>query len=187
MGTFGPNNGNTFASDATLGVVAITNPTNAQFTDATYATAVLLGTQISNYLKATNFNFTIPNDATITGVTLSVIRHSTVGSTLNDNSVRLVKGGIISGNDKASATSWPTSDAPATYGSSTDLWGLSFIPSDINSTSFGVVISAVTTLAATADMDSVFLTVDYTGSNKPGNELRQMKVGDGMSRSEVAN
>lgn len=184
MGTFGPNSGTTFASDNTLGAVAITNPSNAQFTDASYATSVLLGGQISNYLKVTAFNFGVPSDATITGITVSVTRHSTVGSTMNDSSVRLVKGGVISGNDKASATSWGTGDATVTYGSSSDLWGLSLTPTDVNISTFGVVINATAALAATVDIDSVLITVDYIGSNRPGNYGSRVQVGNGMSRNE---
>ena len=164
MGTF-TNSGLTFASDSTLGVVAITNPANASASDNAYATAILLGTQTTQYLKATNFQFAIPTDATVTGVTVSIERSSTVGSTTNDNSVKLVKGGTISGNDKATGTSWPTSDGTATYGSSTDLWGLTLTPSDINASTFGVVVSAITTLAATAQIDYISITIDYSGSN----------------------
>ena len=187
MGTFANFSGNTFASDSTVGVVAITNPSNAQFTDASYATSLLLGGQISNYLKVTNFNFGVPSDATVTGVTVSITRHSTVGSTMNDDSIKLVKGGTISGNDKATGTAWGTSDATVTYGSSSDLWGLSLAPADINASNFGVVVAATTALAATVDIDSVLISIDYTGSNRYGNQGARIKVGDGASRSEVAN
>lgn len=186
MGTF-TNSGGTFASDATLGVVAMSNPSNAGTSDNSYVTAVLLLTQISNYLMATNFNFNIPLDATITGVTLSCERSSNTLNGTQDSSVRLVKGGVISGNDKASASLWPTADAVATYGSSTDLWGLTLTPTDINASNFGVVINAVATLASTLQIDYISLTVDYTGSNQPGNRIRNMSGGDGLSFSEGAN
>lgn len=186
MGTLGPNSGGTFASDSTLGVVAITNPSNAQISDNSYATSVLLITQISNYLKVTNFNFFIPLDATITGVTVSVERSSNTLNGTQDSSVRLVKGGAISGNDKASGSLWPTSDAVATYGSATDLWGLTLTPTDINSSGFGVVINASAALASTAQIDYVSITIDYTGSNRYGNQGAHFTVGSGMSRNEVA-
>lgn len=185
MGTF-INGGNTFASDNTLGVVSITNPSNAQLSDDTYATSVLLITQVSNYLKVTNFLFGVPSDATITGVTLSVEKS---GNTLNatvDSSVRLVKGGVISGNDKASASLWSTSDAVATYGSSTDLWGLTLTPADVNSSSFGFVINASATLAGTAQIDYVSLQIDYIGSNKPVGTVPRVQVGNGVSRNDLA-
>lgn len=183
MGSF-TNSGGTFASDSTLGVVAITNPGNAQISDNSYATAILLITQISNYLKVTNFGFNIPLDATITGITVSVERSSNTLNGTHDNSVRLVKAGVISGNDKASANLWPTSDGTATYGSSSDLWGLSFTPVDVNLSTFGFVIDAVADLASTMQIDFVSMTVDYTGSNRGTNMNKYLRVGDGMGRNE---
>ena len=185
MGTF-TNFGKTFASDSTLGVVAITNPSNAQTSDNSYATSVLLITQVSNYLKVTDFSFSIPLDATIAGVTVNIERSSNTINGTVDSSVRLVKGDIISGNDKASGALWPTADAVATYGSSTDLWGLTLTPTDINLSTFGFVINASASLASTAQIDYVSVTIDYIGSNRSGNTLMNFKVGGVMSRSEGA-
>lgn len=185
MGTFGPNSGTTFVDDSTVGTITVTNPSNAALSDNSYATLVLLISQVSHYLKCTGFNFAIPLDATITGVTVAVERS---GNTLNatvDSSVKLVKGGTISGTENASATLWPTTDTVANYGSSTNLWGLTLAPTDINLSTFGVAIAASATLAGTGNIDYVSITVDYTGSNKSGNLLRQITVGNGMSRSDL--
>ena len=183
MGTMGPNIGSTFASDGTLGSIAIASPTNAQSSDNTYANAALLLGQISNYLKVTNFNFAIPTDATISGITVSVERNATSLSAVNDSSLRLVKGGVISGNDKASATPWTTSDVVATYGSASDLWGLTLTPSDVNASNFGVVINAAASLAATANIDQVTMTIDYQGSNRPQSQGRRV-IATGLSQTE---
>lgn len=187
MGTLGPNSGGTFATDSTLGAVAWTAAGNAQLSDDSYATSVLLLGQITNYLKATNFGFAIPNDATVTGITVNIERSTNTLSSTQDNSVKIVKGGVIAGNDKAVGTLWGTSDAVAVYGSATDTWGLSWVPSDINSSTFGVVISAVANLAGTSQIDFISIVVDYTGSNRGGNMLRFMRAGDGVSLSEGAN
>lgn len=184
MGTLGANVGNTFVSDGTLGTIAMTNPSNAQLSDNSYASAGLLLGQISNYLKVTNFNFSIPTDATITGITVNVERNATSLSAVSDNSVRLVVGGVISGDDKSSASTWTTSDVVATYGSSTDMWGLSLIPADINSSTFGVVINAAASLAATVNIDQVLLTVDYQGSNRP-QLFGQRVTATGLSQTET--
>lgn len=186
MSTQGPKSGGTFTSDSTLGVVAITNPSNASVSDNSYATSVLLITQISNYLKVTNFGFLIPLDATITGITVAIERSTTVLNATHDNSVRLVKTDVISGNDKASASLWPTSDASVNYGSATDLWGLTWTPVDINAATFGVVISALADIGGTAQIDFISISVDYTGSNRPGNDIRHISVGNGMSRNDYA-
>ena len=185
MGTLGSNNGTTFVDDSTIGTITVTNPSNVASSDNVYATMVLLITQVSHYLKCTNFNFTIPLDATVTGITVAIEHSSTVLNATTDSSIKIVKTGVISGNEKATGTLWPTSDAVATYGSASDLWGLAWTPADINASTFGVAIAASATLAGTGQVDYVSITVDYTGSNKAGNLLRQVKVGDGMGRSDL--
>ncbi len=187
MGTFGPLAGATFATDSALGAIAWTNASNAQISDNAYATSVLLLGQITNYLKVTNFGFGIPLDATITGITASIERSSNTLNATHDNSVKLTVSGATTGSDKASASIWPTSDATATYGSSTDLWGATWTPSLINDSTFGIEISAIADLAGTAQIDYVSIQVDYTGSNRGGNMIRQIKSGNGMSVSEGAN
>lgn len=168
MGTLGPNAGGTFADDATVGTIAIVNAVNAAVSDNTYATAVLALGQISHYLKATNFQFAIPLDATIVGITVSIERSTTVATSITDSSVTLVKGGTIGGTDKATGTQWPTSDGVATYGSATDLWGQTWTPADLNASNFGVVIAATAGAAATMQVDQITVTVDYLGSNRAG-------------------
>lgn len=59
-----------------------------------------------------------------------------------DNSIKLVKGGVISGTDLSAGAGYPTSDAYTSFGSSSNLWGLSLVPGDINASNFGVAVSA---------------------------------------------
>lgn len=67
--------------------------------------------------------------------------------TPTENSLRIVKNGIISGDEKipgkGGGASLPTSDAYVSYGGSSDLWGLSWTINDINASDFGVVFSVV--------------------------------------------
>lgn len=187
MGTLGPNSGGTFADDGTVGSISITNAANAGLSDNSYATVVMLVTQVGHYLKVTNFGFTIPLDATITGVTVGIERSTTLTDSVVDNSVKLVKGGTISGDEKAAGTNWPTSDTYATYGSATDLWGLTLTPVDINLSTFGVAVSPTASLlGATAQIDHIRITVDYTGSNRSGSDIRHVSTGNGMSRNDVS-
>lgn len=178
--------GGTFATDSALGAVDWTSAGNAALSDDSRSTSILLLGQLSRYLKVTNFNFNIPLDATITGVTVSIERSTDTLNATHDNSVKLVKSGVISGNEKAVANLWPTSDATATYGSATDLWGLTFTPTIINASDFGVVVSAIADLAGTAQIDYISIAVDYIGSNRPGNDIRHISVGNGMSRNDLA-
>jgi hypothetical protein len=185
MGTYGPLPGGTFATDSLVGTIAWTSASNAQTSDNSYATSVLLLGQVTNYLKVTNLGFGIPTDASIAGITVNVERSTTVLNATQDNSIKLAVSSSPVGDDKASANLWPTADATATYGSATDLWGTTWTPSQINDSTFGVEISAIADLGGTAQIDYVTITVDYTGSNKPGNKLRQVKAGNGLSVSEV--
>lgn len=124
----------------------------------------------SHYLKATGFGFSIPSGATINGIVVEVERKAsanTASNTIVDTSVRIVKGGALGVNDdKATAGGWPTTDAYATYGGSTDLWLETWTPTDINATNFGAAIAAeevcTGTTAVTASVDHIRITVSYT-------------------------
>jgi len=79
----------------------------------------------------------------------------------------IIQGGTISGNDYADTTNlWPANngDAYTTYGGTSDLWGLSWSPTDINSTNFGVAIESENTDATkpvteTSQVDHMRITV----------------------------
>ena len=94
----------------------------------------------SSLLSATNYGFDIPTSSTILGVVVSITRRAnTVGDTyVVDSSVRLIKGGAVAGNDKASVNQWGSGMGTATYGASNDLWGLTLTPADVNASNFGV-------------------------------------------------
>ncbi len=164
----GPNSGINFSDDSIVGTIAWTNPGNAAASDNSRASAIIDTGEISHYLKATGFGFSIPNSAKIVGIEFKVERGSTVpgnGDFIEDNSIRLVKNGIISGNNKASGDTWPAGfEGIKTYGSNSDLWGLTWTPTDINSfLEFGAVVSAKHggTGTSTALIDHVTLTVYY--------------------------
>ena len=79
-----------------------------------------------------------------------------------DNEVKLIKAGIVSGNNNADlASDWSTTDASATYGSNSDLWGLAWTDADINDVNFGIAISASVN-NSTAQIDNVTITIYYT-------------------------
>jgi hypothetical protein len=83
-----------------------------------------------------------------------------------DNSVRLIKGGTITGSNYAQTTlAWPATDAYATYGGCSNLWGTTWTDSDINSSSFGAVLSA-SVQNGTARVDHMRITI-YSHSTLP--------------------
>ena len=145
----------TMADDATVGTVAWSNPDNAKASDDNYSTVAGL----SHYLKATNFGFAIPTGATINGI-LVEIEQKDFGSNGSENSIKIVKGGVISGDEKSTGANMPDADAYVSYGSSSDLWGLSWTMDDINLTTFGVVFSVNGVTGVS--IDHIRITVYYT-------------------------
>ena len=159
-------NGGTFASDGTVGTIAITNPSNATSSDNSYATAILLLNEVSNYLKATNFGFSIPSGATINGILVEVEQKINAGSA-TENSIKIVKGGVISGDDQSTGATVPSTEAYVEYGGSTSKWGLTWTPADINLSTFGVVFSLDSSVGQ-AYIDHIRITVYYTtATTKP--------------------
>lgn len=154
----GPLSAATFADDAGVGTVAWSNPSNAVSSDDSYATATSSGTQTSHYLKATNFGFSIPTGATISGIFVEIERKSP--DVAVDSTLKLSKAGTISGDNKASGTNWVATEAYFTYGSSVSLWGLTWTAADINDTGFGVALSVLGNNAV-ASVDHIRITVFY--------------------------
>lgn len=176
----GPLSGGTFdVSDVTVGTIAFSNGSNAALSDDSYASAVLTLGADSHLLKASNFGFAIPSDATINGIVLEIERSGTVLSAVQDEFISLMQAGVANGNNKASASAWPTTDAYASYGSATDLWGLTWTPTKVNASGFGVAISAVTGAAAIAQIDHIRITVYWTGSNRTQSQAGNRKINAG--------
>lgn len=166
-------NPQTAASDNAVGTVAWTNPNNALSSNDSYATADLDGNVVSQYLKLTNLGFTLPTDAVVKGIIVSIERFPTndTGESIKDSTIKLVKGGVVSGDNKAIADDWTTTEAYHAYGEVDDLWGLTLAYSDINASDFGVVISAAagsTSDGGIASIDHVKITVYYTSASEDG-------------------
>lgn len=130
--------------DGGIGTIAWVDPQNVEVDDDSYAgIGVQDGT--SHYLKASNFNFNLPSNAVIEGITV-IIKRNTNASTLDnhvvDNVVSLMKAGVVQSDNEAEVDYWPYSISIPKYGSKTSLWGETWNPSDINNTGFGVVFSA---------------------------------------------
>lgn len=112
MSSEGPNSAGTIISDDSVGTETWLNPTNADTDDSNFS----------------DCNISVP--PTSGGVT--------------DYLVKLVKNGTVSGDNKGddaflTDVSYTTAKI---YGGSSDLWGLSLTPSDINSSNFGFVFQA---------------------------------------------
>ena len=170
--TSGPNFAGSGTNVAGIGTYAWTVPANIVSNNNVYATVDLPGggTATSNYVAGRSYGFAIPTNATINGIQVVVGRYTsgTSDPLIRDHVVSLVKGGVITGDNKAvTGTNWPTTEGAATYGSVSDLWGTSWTPADINSANFGVDLSAINTNATparnrTASVDYIQVIVTYT-------------------------
>jgi hypothetical protein len=161
VSTAGPNTCGTGADDSSVGSLAWTNPGNITASDNTYATGAGPGT--SHYLKATNFGFSIPSGATINGIQVEWERKSTGGG-CTDSSVKIVKGGTISGTDQSAGATWSTTESFVSFGGSSNLWGTTWTDTDINASTFGAVLSFTTIGPTTQSVDSCRITITYTAA-----------------------
>jgi len=171
--TVGPNSAGTGTNVNVTGI-AWSNPGNITASDNNRASVSLNNGEISDALVATNFGFTIPATATIDGVTVSIEKSGTRTTFfgfpiryINDNSIQLtIDGTTPIGDNKASATAWPSSDTPTQYGGATDAWNASLTPTDVNSSNFGVYIQASCIFwpggPETGYIDHVTVTIDYS-------------------------
>lgn len=145
--TEGPNNPATAVDATGVGTVVWSNPTNVFTSNNSRAVAALTNANDrSHYIKATNFSFTLTDCTSIDGILLEIERSE--GSIdpfadVADEQVKLVKAGVIEGVSKANpGLNWPSSDAVASYGGSSDLWSTSWTCAQITASNFGGAVSA---------------------------------------------
>ena len=155
----GSNGGNISWVKSGLGAVIDGKYTAAEFVNTT-------GT--SHYLKANDFGFNIPSNATILGVVLAKTGYFS-GSGAGTFSAKLVIGGSVAGSNRDQ-----NFGAVGTYvfGGETDLWGNTLTPAIVNNSNFGVALYTTLTTASNAyvNVDGIQLSVFYTvpsGNNPP--------------------
>lgn len=197
------------ADNGAVGTAAWSNPTNIEAADGQTADVTLASSgDVSHYLTASAFGFSIPSTATITGIEVSVLRNCSLHAppigpytpAIGDSAVRLIKAGTIQTPDKSGQAAWPTTGnaQAAVYGGPTDLWGGAWTPADINDVGFGFAhsVKALYTMAGGvwATVDNVVVVVYYT---LPGgvpvvadaviyaNETAELRT-EGMYRSDAA-
>ena len=69
-----PNSPDTMSDDSAVGTITWSNTSNASVNDGSYATAAV-GT--THYLKALDFDFTLPSTATVRGILVEIERKVT--------------------------------------------------------------------------------------------------------------
>lgn len=163
----------TAASVSTAGTVNWSNPTNIFATDNARATLTFPGsaaTTATNFkaLLSQGYGFNIPTGSTILGITVAVkaMRMVTGGSSgeVRANTVQLIKNGVQTGSNLATATNFTTTDAFRSYGGASNLWGTTWTAEQINSPTFGVAfrpIGSTTTTNRIIGVDAITIQVRY--------------------------
>lgn len=142
------------------------SPNNIGTGGATSTGAMMPGS-VTDWLQGTNFGFTsssVPNSATIVGIAVSFTKQGGDNVSIFDNQIRIIKGGTRTGTDHSDGQVWKSSGVADTYGGSSDLWGTTWAPSDIQSSGFGIAIQASNegSTNRTATVVAVTITVYYT-------------------------
>lgn len=120
------------------------NPGNALVSDDTYATGPEKFKSYTDYLVLGDFGAVLPVGAIPLGVVVLVERHRTSEHEVKDRLVTITTGDIPgAGDNKRSAALWDVGvDVVASYGSSSDLWGLPLGRADVESSDLSVVLQA---------------------------------------------
>lgn len=165
------------------------NLDNAKIEDGN--TSYIIEPAHTQYLKATNFGFSVPSGATIDGIEVGVKRKSSSGDYwILDYSVKLVKsdGGFsVANRANTDYGQWSTTLTYAFYGGSSDLWGESWTSSDINNSNFGIAFSVDGYDDPRLEVDHIQIKVYYTESGTEANSERKLYVkgGDFYSREST--
>ncbi len=124
------------------------------------------GSAETDYLRATNFGFDVPNGATIEGITVEIDKCTNVTNSVMDYSIQLRDSTGPIGDIKTNASYWNDSDFDyyAVYGGSDFLWGTSWTIAEIESSLFGVDIVADTDTSALASIDHIRIIINYSVS-----------------------
>lgn len=140
------------------------------------AQATLNTSSITEYLRATDFDFALPSGAVINGIQVGIERQASEDSDLRDYEVRLVTGltgSAATSTNYAKTTSgdaWQEdADEIETYGGVADLWGVAWTEAQIESSTFGVILAVrnheTSGPSETAEVDHVTVTVTYTAGD----------------------
>ncbi len=157
------------ADNSGIGTLTWTNPGNAAAQDDTYATVSGSMAQVTHYLFATTFGASIPSGATIDGIEVGYDAYKSGGMNCAYSTVKLIKGGSVSGDNKGSSytyTGTSDTDTYQTFGGASDLWGLTLTESDVEASNFGVAASFTlqSPSSFTLYADHVQLKIYYTES-----------------------
>jgi hypothetical protein len=146
----GPFSAGTGADKAIASGAAWSNPGGITAPGGSAAEApVTTRNGITDYILATNYGFALPTTAQVEGLQYDVrLRSQNAIEYFHDNLIQAVKGGVIQTTNRArpKSSNWPDNVLGiyqyVTFGGPTDLFGTTWLYSDINLATSGLAISA---------------------------------------------
>jgi len=117
----------------------------------------------SNLANFSNFAFSIPSNATIAGIILEANqRVSSPGGGIRDSVMLLALNGTALGSDHSDPSYWLDTPTMNSYGDSTDTWGYSWTPAEINDIGFGLLYRVTNdSYDQPASLDYLAMTIYY--------------------------
>lgn len=179
--TFDANNAHSSLSttDTSAGDVGWVNPSNIEIDDTNVAASTFTGAQTTQYLTGKGFSFSLPTDAIVINVAVDV-KVSATATTVSDLEVKLIKGGTITGNNKATNTALSTSETTMSYSYSPLGWGVALTGSDVNSSGFGLALRYGNSSGnPTVQVQYASISVKYARGVARHSVVRMNKGGDG--------
>jgi len=153
------------------------NPSNILSSNNTYATVSMTDVQTSQYLKATNFGFSIPLNAIIKGIEVQIEARASSSSWFISD-IKLVKESAPQYRTNHIAGDYTLSDMYNSVGGATDMWSDQLNPIAINSSTFGVAFAmeGVTSFSSTISVDHAQMRVYYDSVNVPDQTIPSLYV-----------
>ena len=165
----GPLPPGTAATFGDTGTTAWTNPNDIKVEDGNFATDISIGPSgpFADRISGTNFGFALATNTTILGILVEVKGFATfTGSQSGGLGVQLLKGGATAG--AAQFNTWPASNAFVSFGGTSDLWGTTWTPNDINQATFGALISGtILNVAGNGNFNIDFVRITVYGIGGP--------------------
>jgi len=152
---------------------------NAKSSDNSYATLVTTDgvDNISYYLEANNFGFSIPDGATIDGIEFRVECKYDLGLNAWDEGKVVDESSSLSSTNDRGDVSISTDEKYIYFGDSTELWGTTWAYTDINSSNFGcALLDRIIDGDHTVSVDHIQIKVYYTTAGTGTNSDRDAKI-----------
>jgi hypothetical protein len=116
----------------------------------------------TQYLRFNNFGIQLPDECTISGIELTLVRRSLAGNAVSDRTVQLLRNGMPVGHNQRYAQIWEAEWTGATYGGPLDTWGQKWTAAELRSPGFGLLFDAsIQGPEDRAEIDQVLMTVYF--------------------------